>query len=156
MNSAQVPRWDQLRTIGGLSALRASYLAILVVPLAAEDNAVTRALGLDAGYRMRLSYFAAVSVLLGKLIYDLRCPPPVRRFESALSMHESMVEVEAQAVALGQTTSVDSRIEVCDEKYSKAVNQHLASRLACSLSFLVSSVLAIIILLERSLTVLLS
>ena len=86
--------WWSLRPVGKFPLFKASYLALLAVPLITKlialFNIQTNPLFFAA------LYFGNLSLALGNLLFDLFCPVLIKRFESPNDLYNQMLEITAK------------------------------------------------------------
>ena len=63
-----------------------------MLPFVAVRDDVTEALGLTGGSRLALSELAALTPTVEKLLYDVRCPWAIQRFDAASDFALHMAE----------------------------------------------------------------
>jgi hypothetical protein len=129
--------WWQLRAVGNLYVLKISYVVLVAIPLLSKHRELAQALGF-APWLMATLFTASFALGLANLVYDIRCPTIVKRFESPNDLYEKMLEVRARAVQLYPHDNFDASLSHCKAAYSSASSSQPLSRWLCSCLFVTS------------------
>jgi hypothetical protein len=129
--------WWQLRAVGNLYVLKISYIVLVAIPLLSKHRELADALGLPS-WLLATLFTASFTLGLANLVYDIRCPTIVKRFESPNDLYEKMLEIRARSVQLYPDDNFDASLSHCKVAYSAASNSQPLSRWLCSCLFVTS------------------
>ena len=141
--------WWKLRSVGNLWVLKVSYAALIAVPFLAAHNAVPRLLGFEVWFLAAI-YFASLFLGLANLLYDIGCPPIVKRFPSPNDLYEKMLEIRARCAALYPNDGFDASLEHCKTAYKDASVSNPTMRYLCTFFYFGAAFFFAIIFLNRS------
>lgn len=85
--------WKSLRVVGNLVILKVSYVALAILPFATNFIDWLEVLGFTKTQLFCL-YFSSLSLALANLLYDVFCPPIIKRFESANDLYRDMLSIK--------------------------------------------------------------
>ncbi len=145
--------WHQLRAVGNLKVLKASYVVWAIVPFVSQQRWLVAAMGLST-WQLAEVYFATVFLAVANLIYDLMCPPIVKRFASPNDLYSKMLEMRELSVRLYPEDQFEASLSHCRAAYLRKTDANPLSRCVCSILFLAAAGLFAVILLHRSFVVL--
>lgn len=113
----QQSNWLKLRPVGNLIFLKVSYLAILFVPLI-EDNSLLLSIAGTSKVDIVLIYLSSISLAVANLLYDLKCPVVIKRFESPNDLYLKMLEIKDLSEKHYPDDSFNASLEHCKRKFS--------------------------------------
>lgn len=144
--------WPTLRAVGNLRVLKVSYVALAMIPFVKPIIQSLAAYGLDPSMAAR-TYFAALSLAVANLIYDISCPSIIKRFESPNDLYERMLGIKLLSAAMYPKDMFEADIEHCVRAYKRAARATPAARFAVALLLATAGILLGLLILERTVSV---
>lgn len=142
-------QWDDLREIGNLKFLKATYLVLALVPFLTRHEEITQFFGIPRWYLATI-FFGSVFLAVATLIYDIRCPVIVKRFASTGDLYRDMLEIKLLSLQAYPTDDYKAQLDHCTENYRSESQARPLSRFLCSTLYNASGLLFAIIFGYRS------
>ena len=145
-------RWDRLRAVGNLRVLKVSYVVWAVIPFISQQGWLVTAMGLST-WQLAEVYFASIFLAAANLVYDLACPPIVKRFASPNDLYSKMLEMRELSVRLYPEDHFEGSLSHCKNAYNEKRKSAPIPRCACAVLFVAAAGLFGVILLHRTIIV---
>ena len=139
--------------MGNLKVLKVSYAVWVVVPFLTRQGWLIDALNIGK-WQLAEVYFATVFLAIANLVYDLGCPPIIKRFASPNDLYSKMLEMRALSVRLYPEDQFRASYSHCESAYLKKTDSGPRLRAVCSVFFVTAAGLFAVILVHRSYVVL--
>lgn len=91
--------WKSVRVVGNLAILKVSYFALVAIPFASNFVGILEGIGFSR-LQMMMLYFSSFSLAIANLLYDVFCPPIIKRFESPNDLYRDMLTIKEKSVAV--------------------------------------------------------
>jgi len=151
------PTWSSLRSVGNLYPLKISYLSLAAIPFVAQLTDLTEPLFGSGTFRaaavLTATYFGNVLLAIANLLYDVRCPPIIRRFASRNDLYRDMLEIAWKQKVAYPADDWHGDLDHAEEAYTVQSVKHPKSRGACAVTFALAAALLLGVAVDRSVLV---
>lgn len=139
--------WSGLRPLGNFALFKVSYVALLLLPWVSRIAEYLQA----GGYTyIGALYFGDLFLALGNLVYDIRCPSVIKRWESPNDFYIQMLEVAARQQQCYPDDKWIGNLEHSKTAYLRQAYSLPATRVFCVVLYFVGLTLLAYVLVERS------
>src|SRR5215472_3191197 len=83
--------WWKLRSVGNLTILKVSYVALAAAPFLTKFREIGRFLALYDDKVVLASFFGGIFLASANLIYDIFCPTVIKRFDSPNTLYKEIL-----------------------------------------------------------------
>ena len=144
--------WQQLRAVGNIRVLKASYAAFVAVPFLAKTDLMRDTLGFN-NVVLASGYFAFLLLAVANLVYDLACPAIVKRFASPNDLYREMLVIKNMARRAYPCDNFEGSLSHCITAYRNAAKKSNFLRSVATVTFLAAGTSMAILVVERTIAV---
>jgi hypothetical protein len=144
---SKIPPWSSLRSVGNFALFKVSYVALLILPWVSRIAEYMKA----GGYTyIGAIYFGDLFLALANLVYDIRCPAVVKRWESPNDFYIQMLDVAIKQKQSYPDDDWIGNLEHSKSAYLRFAYSRPAARLVCVVLYFFGLSLLVYVLVERS------
>lgn len=141
--------WWKLRSVGNLSVLKISYIALAAAPFLTKFREIGRALNLYDQYIILASFFGGIFLASANLFYDIGCPVIIKRFASPNDLYKDMLEIKSLSLQIYHDDEFDASLNHCKRAYTREAASRKILGILCGISFLIAALFFVFILFDR-------
>lgn len=141
--------WSSLRSLGNFALFKISYVALLLLPWVSRIAEYLRTDGYTYFY-IGAIYFGDLFLALANLVYDIRCPAVVKRWESPNDFYIKMLEVSSKQQQCYPQDAWVGDLEHSKQAYLQFAYSRPVSRLVCMLLYAFGLILLSYVTADRS------
>jgi hypothetical protein len=145
--------WALLRSVGNVGILKISYLALAATPFLTKFKAIGRYLNLYDTDIILATFFAGILLGAANLLYDIKCPVIIKRFDSPNDLYKDMLQIKALQLTTYPNDAFQADYEHCRSAYRRLAVSDRAYGISCAILYGFSALLFLFILLDRIVTV---
>lgn len=139
--------WSSLRSLGNFALFKVSYVALLVLPWVSRIAEYLQ----SGGYTyIGALYFGDLFLALANLVYDIRCPSVIKRWESPDDFYIQMLDVAAKQQQCYPDDEWVGNLEHSKAAYTRLAYSLPTTRALCASLYCVGLTLLSYVLVERS------
>jgi hypothetical protein len=130
--------WWSLRSVGNLVVLKVSYPVLALTPFISEYKQISEFLRLYNNKIVLSTFFASLALALANLLYDIFCPPIVKRFDSPNTLYKEMLDIKIRAQLAEPADAFDASIDHCKSAYNTFAAAKPIFGAICAILYLIS------------------